>query len=127
MVLVDTSAWIITGGTLDGLLRHVAEEEIATCPPIVQELLQGTGGRDDYDLTREMLLGMSVLDAPVPLVRYEEAARLYLQCRDAGFTIRKAVDLLIAASAIAHRVTVLHRDRDFDYLAQVTGLQAIRI
>lgn len=127
MVLVDTSAWIVTGGTLHGLLRHVPEEEIATCPPIVQELLQGTSGRDRYDLTRDMLLSVSVLDVPVPLVRYEEAAQLYLQCRDAGFTIRKAVDLLIAASAIAHRVPVLHKDRDFDYLAQITGLQAIRI
>ncbi|MGF1663780.1 MAG: PIN domain-containing protein [Kineosporiaceae bacterium] len=30
-------------------------------------------------------------------------------------------DLLIAATAARHRVTVVHHDRDFDHIASVTG------
>jgi len=34
---------------------------------------------------------------------------------------RKIPDLLIAAAAEAHRLTVLHYDQDFDKIAKVTG------
>lgn len=127
MVLVDSSAWILGGVTVAGLSERVGEAAIATCPPVIQEMLQGSGGPAEYRRIREMLLGMRVLDAPVPLERYEEAARIYLRCRDAGFTIRKTADCLIAACAIAHEVEVLHDDRDFQFIAQVTSLRAQRV
>jgi len=63
----------------------------------------------------------------MPLERFEEAAQLYLRCRDAAFTIRKATDCLIAACAMAHAATILHRDRDFDHIARVAPLRTIRV
>jgi hypothetical protein len=110
-----------------GLRERVGKAEIATCPPVIQEMLQGSGGPAEYRRIRDMLLGMRVLDVPVPLERYEEAARIYLRCRDAGFTIRKPADCLIAACALAHDAEVLHNDRDFQFIAQVTELKAQRV
>jgi predicted nucleic acid-binding protein len=107
--------------------EHAPDEEIAACPPVIQEYLQGTGGTKLFEAAREMFLSGPILDSPVPLERYEQAAWLYLRCRDAGFTIRKNNDLVIAATAIAHDVRLLHNDSDFDYIARVTSLRALRI
>lgn len=127
MVLVESSAWILViRGQLDLQLR-VPDQDIATCPPVVQEILQGSDGPKDYANLREMLLHTEVLDAPMPFRRFEEAAQLYLRCRDAAFTIRKTTDCLIAACAIAHGATLLHDDRDFDHIALVAPLKAIRV
>ena len=43
--------------------------------------------------------------------------------RRTGLTLRSGVDCLIAACAIRHGLTVLHRDRDFDRLARISSLQ----
>jgi predicted nucleic acid-binding protein len=127
VVLVDSSVWIIVGVRAVSLNALAEDAEIATCPAIVQEVLQGSSGPADYRRWRQTLFSARILDAPVPFERYEEAARLYLRCRDAGFTIRKAADCLIAACAIAHDVPVLHNDRDFQYISQVTSLKTRRL
>lgn len=121
-MLVESSAWVL-------VLHGYAElpDDVATCPPVMQEILQGAGGAAHFDALRAMLQQTTLLDAPVPLVRYEEAAALYMRCRDAGVTVRKSVDCLIAACAIAHGVELLHNDRDFDHIALVAPLRAIRV
>lgn len=68
-----------------------------------------------------------ILDSPMPIERYEEAAELYLRCREAGLTIRKSNDCLIAVCAMKHGVQLLHNDRDFDHIAKVAPLRATRI
>ena len=47
---------------------------------------------------------------------------LYRAARRAGLTVRSSVDCLIAACAIRHGFTVLHRDRDFPVLAKISPL-----
>jgi hypothetical protein len=44
-----------------------------------------------------------------------------------GITIRSSNDCLIAATAILNRIELLHADRDFDYIAEITNLQARNI
>ena len=56
-------------------------------------------------------------------VDYEAAATLYRTCRQRGYTVRKLFDCLIAAVAIRADVPIIHRDTDFDILAQHTALQ----
>src|SRR5688500_18347465 len=126
VLLADSSAWILLGVRLVDLVES-PEELIATCPPVVQEILQGSHGSSDYRRWRRALLSGPVLDAPVPLERYEEAAQLFLLCRNAGFTIRRPADCLIAACALAHDAEILHNDRDFQFIAQVTPLKARRV
>ncbi|MCE9581620.1 MAG: PIN domain-containing protein [Planctomycetes bacterium] len=43
--------------------------------------------------------------------------------RRQGVTVRSSVDCLIAACALRHQLTVLHRDRDFHRLAKVSPLR----
>lgn len=124
MVLVDASVWVLVHTQPAALREYVAEDEIATCPPIVQEILQGTRS---YEKTRSVLMRLVMFDAPVPLERYEEAAQLYLKCRDAGLTIRKSTDCLIAACALAHGVPLLHNDRDFVHIARVMPLELVAL
>jgi predicted nucleic acid-binding protein len=58
---------------------------------------------------------------------FHEAILLFREARKKGVTVRSSVDCLIAASAIRHGATVLHRDRDFDNLARVTSLKSRRV
>ncbi len=125
MILVDSSAWINAGMRLRSLSEATRGQVVAVCPPIVQELLQGTDDKVRYDLTRLMLRTARMLDDPMPLERFEQAAQLYLDCRDAAYTIRSAHDCLIAATAIAHGVPVLSDDSDFRYLARATPLRLV--
>jgi predicted nucleic acid-binding protein len=72
-----------------------------------------------------MFMRVTMIDAPIPIERYEEGARLFMTCRDAGFTIRKSVDCLIAACALAHRLPLLHNDRDFKHIAKLFPLDVL--
>jgi hypothetical protein len=51
---------------------------------------------------------------------------LYRTARRSGITVRSGVDCLIAVCALRHHLTVAHRDRDFDLLAQVSPLAVQR-
>jgi predicted nucleic acid-binding protein len=68
------------------------------------------------------MLALPCVESPLRQERFEEAAGLYRAARRAGFTIRSGVDCLIAACAIRHGLTVLHRDRDYPVLAKVSPL-----
>lgn len=68
-----------------------------------------------------------MLDSPVPLARFEFAGEIYRIIRGRSFTIRSSNDCLIAAIAMHHDVTLLHGDRDFDYIAQFFPLRARNI
>ena len=125
MLLVDTSVWIEVFRKPSRLRFSLDDlEEIVTCLPVVQEVLQGF--RDDraYRNAREALLSFPVVEAPLQTEVFEEAVGLYRSARRAGVTVRSGVDCLIAACAIRNDVTVLHLDRDFSGLAQVSSLQA---
>lgn len=125
MVLVDTSVWVdvfARPARID-LAALIDLDEIVTTLPVIQEVLQGFRDEHAFRRAREALFCFPVADSPLPAERFEEAAQLFRLARRAGTTIRSSVDCLIAATAIAHRLTVLHRDRDFAALSAVSGLQ----
>jgi predicted nucleic acid-binding protein len=110
---------------LDGPLHliHIPEEEtIATCPMILHEVLRGTQDARGYALALDSFLSTEILDSPTPLSRFEQAAKLYLHCRDAGVTPSSS-DCLIAACAIGHQIPLFHQDTDFDHIARVAPLR----
>jgi predicted nucleic acid-binding protein len=127
LILIDSSAWILLENGAIDLLAYFEEEEAAICPPVYQEVLQGLGNPRKYLKSRIALLRAIMLDAPLPLARFEEAAHLYLKCRKAAFTIRRSTDCLIAACALAYEIPLLHDDRDFDHIAEVAPLKAVRV
>jgi len=125
VVLVDTSIWIEVlrrHGSLD-LESLVDFDEVVTCPPIVQEVLQGIRKPRAHALARAAMLTLPTVGSPLPIDLYLDAAKLYRAARRGGFTVRSSVDCLIAACAAAHSLTILNRDRDFDALAKVAAIE----
>lgn len=124
MILIDTSVWI---DLLGKRKKFDLEEEdlgrIATCSPIIQEILQGI--RDDiaYARVKESLLAFPRYCDPVDSSIHLQAADLYRFARKKGFTIRSSADCLIAAIAIENGLVVWHEDRDFEALSQFTSLK----
>lgn len=124
MILVDSSLWIMKWPLLD---EFVSRNEVATCAPIVQEVLQGTRDERVFAVTRRAMMDLRLLDDPVPREAYVEAASIYRIGRRQGLTIRSSVDCLIAAIAIRNGVELLHADRDFTSMALFTPLRQTRV
>jgi predicted nucleic acid-binding protein len=129
VVLVDTSAWIEVFRKPPRLrLEDVVDfDEVVTCLPIMQEVLQGFSGDLAYRTAREAMLALPMVESPVTERVYLEAADLYRRGRRAGVTIRAGTDCLIAVCAIRHGLTVLHNDRDYPAIARVSELQQRQI
>jgi predicted nucleic acid-binding protein len=124
VLLVDTSVWIEVFRKPSRLrLDEVTElDEVATCLPVVQEVLQGFRDERAFRIAREAMLALPVVESPLRQAVFEEAVSLYRAARRAGLTIRSGVDCLIAICAIRNGLTVLHRDRDFSLLERVSPL-----
>jgi predicted nucleic acid-binding protein len=125
MVLVDTSVWIeyfrpTRPLALEGL---VDLDDVVTCLPVVQEVLQGFRIETAFRTAREAMLNFPIVESPLRLDVVEEAVGLYRTARQQGLTIRSSVDCLIAVCALRNDLEVLHRDRDYDMLARVSRLR----
>ena len=126
MILVDTSVWIeylIDPARIPEGEANV--DDFTTCAPVVQEILQGFSDRSSYQMFEDRLLAFPCLSDPVTLDLYVKAAAIYREGRRKGYTIRSAVDCLVAAIAIEHSIPVWHRDRDFATIARYTPLIAV--
>lgn len=125
MTLVDTSVWIEVFRARRPLVLTdvVAFEDVVTCLPIIQEVLQGFADERAYRLARESMEALPVVESPLSSAVFLEAVALYRAARRLGLTVRSSVDCLIAASALRHDLEVLHRDRDFAALARVSPLR----
>ena len=129
MTLVDTSVWVELFSRPSGILPAELEDldDVVTVLPVIQEVLQGFADERAFNLAREAMLALPVLESPLEERVFVEAARLYRLGRRAGLTIRSSTDCLIAACALRHDATVLHYDRDFDVIARVAGLKTRQI
>jgi predicted nucleic acid-binding protein len=129
MFLVDTSVWIEVFRRPSRFdLGSVADlDEVVTCLPVIQEVLQGFLEEHAFRVAREAMFALPLLENSLSREVFEEAVQLYRAARRAGVTVRSSVDCLIAACAIRHGVTVLHVDRDFTLLARASSLKERRI
>lgn len=129
MVLVDTSVWIevFRKPSRMQLADVVDIDEVVTCLPVVQEILQGFDGEAAFLRARQALLAFPIVESPIGEGVFLEAADLYRAGRRMGVTIRSSVDCLIAACAIRHQLEVVHCDRDFDQIAKIAPLRSRNI
>lgn len=125
VVLVDSSIWIQLQRGFFELQLFPEDHEIAICPPIVQELLQGAADAESYELAWRVIFASQMLDDPMPLDRFEEAAHIYRSCAAKGYVIVSAFDCLIAACAIRNNVALLQRDQDFERIAEIAPLKLL--
>ena len=84
----------------------------------------GLSRRPAFQIAHEAMYALPMVESPLGSDVFDEAVQLYRSARRTGLTVRSAVDCLIAACALRHRLTVLHRNRDFDSIARVSPLQA---
>ena len=125
MVLVDTSVWIeaFANPPRVKLERLIDIDEIVTCLPVYQEVLQGFRDEFAYRRARTAMAALPMLESPLSHAVVDDAVGLYRAARRAGLTIRSRIDCLIAACALRSDIEILHVDRDFDLLARVAPLR----
>ena len=102
----------------------MAFDDIVTCLPVVQEVLQGFREERAFRIARESMRSLPLVESPLTIDVFDDAVDLYRRARRSGRTIRSSTDCLIAACAIRHDLEVLHRDRDFEALATISPLRA---
>jgi predicted nucleic acid-binding protein len=126
VLLVDTSVWVevFRRGTTFRLESIADLEEVVTCLPVIHEVLQGFRDERAFQVARESMYALPIVESPLKTGVFDEAIQLYRRSRQAGFTPRSSVDCLIAACALRHGLTVVHRDRDFNDLARISPLEA---
>lgn len=123
--VVDSSLWIDyfrkktpapVKARVDSVIRGA---EIATCAPILFELLRAVVPQDAKKI-EEFFSTIPVLETPATL--WPDAARLGQKCAAAGF-LTPALDLLIAQVCIDHNVLLTTFDEDFKKIASVSQLR----
>ena len=70
MILGDTSVWIeIFRKPSQVVLSEGADlEEVVTCLPVVQEVLQGFRDERAFRVAREAMLALPIVESPLPVV-----------------------------------------------------------
>lgn len=123
--LVDTTIWVeFFRGRDNRLQQMLLSDEVAICPVIIQEILQGIIEDDKYEEVKEMIDAIELIEAN-PVEAAIGAADIYRQLRKKGLVIRKANDCLIAWFAIHSGYPLLHKDRDFETIAKHTALKTM--
>ncbi len=126
LLMVDTSVWIdffngrITSA-VEKMTQAIEEEiDLYLCGPIKMEILQGIRSDVQFKQIKAELDSLYYLEAREDL--FTQSAALYRKLKQKGLTIRKSMDCLIASYAIHYQVSLLHQDRDFDYIAKHSNL-----
>jgi predicted nucleic acid-binding protein len=129
VVLVDTSVWIelFRKSTRTRLEAFVDFDDVVTCLPVVQEVLQGFDAEPAFAKARQAMLALPIVESPLGADVFLHAADLYRMARRMGLTVRSGADCVIAACAIRNDLEVLHVDRDFDALVEISALRAKNI
>lgn len=128
MILIDTSAWVeflrATGSSVDEQVAAAVagRGRIGVVDVVKLELLAGARDEPAADDLMRLLARFTSLPTSSP-ADHELAARLHREARRAGKTIRSVLDCLIAAVALRLDVPVLARDRDYEVLADLSGLR----
>lgn len=121
--LADTSVWARKGKPGLGWFGLALEDgQIAVCDVVVLELLWSARDIADFRPLESALLACPWLS--IEPRDWDEARRVFRELAARGplhHRQLKIPDLLIAAVAARHAMTVLHYDGDFDIIASVTG------
>jgi predicted nucleic acid-binding protein len=125
LYLVDTSVWIdffrarptAAVERLKALLT--AGVETGVCPPVLQEILQGTTDQRHFEQYRSYFETQPIHRSNDPIRSAIAAAQMYFDCRRQGITVRSSNDCLIAQTALEHGLILLHDDKDFRRIGRV--------
>jgi predicted nucleic acid-binding protein len=131
LIVVDTTVWIdfleSRKTAFDPHPNELIEREepLALTDGIYCEVLQGIADDGKFRRTREILLAYPIFRVR-GLRTFEHAVQIYRDCRKQGFTIRKTVDCIIAATCLEAGIELYHNDCDFEAIARVKRLKIYR-
>ena len=126
MYLVDTSVWVdyLRGKATPPVLalRNLlsGEDVVGIAPVILQEVLQGADSIERFESWNKTFSELLCYLPADPIGLHIAAARLYLECRKSGKTPRSSNDCLVAQIAIENGLVLIHSDKDFDAIANVS-------
>lgn len=93
---------------------------LAVCGPVEMEVMYSARNENDAKRLQWFLVGFDYL--PMPDEVWDRAKDIQRQAIAKGnHRALSMPDLLIAAAAERHLVTVLHYDQDYDMIAAITG------
>ena len=129
MILVDTSVLIdFFRGTknkesrkLESILQMKIPFGINSF--IFQEILQGADSEKEYHLLKNYLVTQKFYNPKDSIESFAKAARIYMDCRKKGITIRSTIDCIIAVTALEHDLFLLHHDNDYVLMQKVVPLK----
>lgn len=128
-LLLDMSAWArvlldrLDAGNWARFEKAVRADEVMTCEPFLLEALYSARDGRDYVRLSERLRALPTARAGPATLRLALDAQAEL-AQVPGVSHRvKPVDLLVAAIAHERNLGVLHYDRDYDLIAERSGLR----
>ncbi len=125
MILIDTSVWVEIlkdkrGKIVQAFKARMSGEVCALTRFTQLELLQGALNDTEWRQLDEYLSTQLYLEASEGT--WSRAARIYFELRRKGMTVSSPIDCCIGQIAIESKALLLHRDRDFDRIAQIRPL-----
>jgi predicted nucleic acid-binding protein len=129
VLVVDSSVWIDYFNDaehpavemLDQLLAH-GEVRLVVPDLVLFEVLRGFRHEHDHRQAKRLMESLHVENAGGAELAVA-AAQHYRSLRAHGFTVRSAIDVLVATFCIENDYALLHRDRDFDAFETLRGLR----
>ena len=105
MLLVDTSVWIevFRKPARLALEKHIDFDEVVTCLPVVQEVLQGFKDERAYAIARESMYALPMIDSPLTDRVVDQAVELALPDAD-GRRRQRYGGVLVVGEHLLHRV-----------------------
>lgn len=129
VLVADSGVWIdFFNGTESPVAEQLArllqsgEWRIVVPDLVLFEVLRGFRIEADFRRAR-LLLGGFDIEAAGGAELAESAAEHYRALRRAGYTVRSATDVLLAAFCIERDYALLHNDRDFLVFETLRGLK----
>ena len=130
MILVDSSVWIDYFNGRRTPQTDLLDDRLGTQPIVVgdlilTEVLQGFQSDRDFAQAKRLLDSLvfaEMLGRDLAIM----SARNYRILRRKGVTVRKTLDVIIGTFCIAHRLPLLHSDKDFDPIEKYLGLKVVR-
>ena len=124
--IVDTSVWIDVFRDASAERRRQLEsmvdpDDVLLTPFTEVELLQGCRDEEEWSLLAAYLETQDYVEPTRST--WAAAARIYFDLRRTETTVRSPIDCCIAQIAIDSKTLLLHRDRDFEVIAEIRPLQ----
>jgi predicted nucleic acid-binding protein len=114
------------GGARRDVLRNVLKESLRDEDVVLTrfnqlELLQGCRDEAEWGVLEPYLEAQDYLELRSD--SWLAAARIYFDLRRKARTVRSPIDCCIAQVAIEHGALLLHRDHDFEAIAEIRPLR----